>query len=154
MTNSHSIWSNPQFVNANISSPDFHLQQLSKGIDAGNPAFISVFAENDMDGENRINGIVDCGEDETYYGNGIQQAEEKNFFRLYPNPAKDYLTVKLTESDETNSYFISNSIGQIVLQEKLTPSKRIINIVSLPVGAYSLNVTTAGRMHSESFIKE
>ncbi len=153
-TNSHSTWSNPQFVNSSITTPDFHLLQISKGIDAGNPAFISALNEKDMDGESRINGIVDCGVDETHFGNSIQSVEEKNSFRLYPNPAKNNLIVELHESDETNSFSVLNSMGQIVVQGKLTPDKRIINIVSLPLGVYSLNLTTAGRMHSESFIKE
>lgn len=153
-TNAQSIWSNPQFVDANISSPDLHLQQISKGIDAGNPAFVSIGNEKDMDGENRVNGIVDCGIDETYFGNNIQLVEEKNFFRLYPNPAKNYLTVELWESDEINSYSVSNSIGQIVLQGNLAEEKKSICITSLAAGIYSLRVKTAWKMYREKFIKE
>lgn len=153
-TNLHSIWSNPQFVNSSITTPDFHLLQISKGIDAGNPSFISDPNEKDMDGENRLNSIVDCGIDETYFGNSIQSLKDKSFFYLYPNPAQDLLTVEFSEIDELNSFSVSNSIGQIVLQGKLTKGKRVINIISLPVGVYSLNLSIAGRIHSENFIKE
>ena len=34
--------------------------------EAGNPAFIAATTEKDMDNENRVAGIVDCGADEFY----------------------------------------------------------------------------------------
>ncbi len=77
-TNNNSKVANPQLVNAILPNPDFHLKNTSPAIDAGNPSFISAKTEMDIDLQQRISGIVDCGADEywaanasyTFSGNG------------------------------------------------------------------------------------
>ncbi len=69
-TNANSLVTNPQFVFAQLSSPDsppdFHLDFLSPAREAGNPSFVAALTERDIDNQVRVSGIVDCGLDEYY----------------------------------------------------------------------------------------
>ena len=88
----NSINQNPAFVNASTATPDFHLTPASPAIDAGNPAFIGGVGEMDLDGENRVNGTVDCGADEHYMTTGLG-VFVKSEIHLYPNPTRGVVNV-------------------------------------------------------------
>jgi len=75
----HSIYSNPLLVSASVASTNFHLQNNSPCINAGDPSFVAASGETDFDGNNRVdNGRVDIGAYEyqslpaiyTFTGNG------------------------------------------------------------------------------------
>ncbi len=57
----HSSYGNPYFFNA---PNDFHIPEISTAISTGNPSFIADNNEVDIDNENRVYDIVDCGADE------------------------------------------------------------------------------------------
>ncbi len=71
--------------------------------------------------------IDDCG------NAGINEITEERLLQVYPNPAKENITLE-TEDD----IFIFNSFGQEVKQVKATKGKTIINISNLPQGIYYL----------------
>ena len=68
---SNSTFDDPLFNNITTSDLDLHLTQASPSIDAGNPMFVILDDEKDMDGDVRVyNGNVDIGADE--YGSCTQ----------------------------------------------------------------------------------
>jgi len=99
-TNANSQVANPQFVNGNITAPNFHIASTSPAKEAGNPAFVAALNEVDMDGENRISGIVDCGTDEYYATVGIHQSissDKPSAYSVeqnYPNPFNPSTKIK------------------------------------------------------------
>lgn len=57
----HSFFKNPLLVNASIASPDFHLQNTSPCINAGDPAYVVAIGETDVAGDFRRVGNIDIG---------------------------------------------------------------------------------------------
>lgn len=80
---------------------------------------------------------------------------ETNQISVYPNPAKDFLTIdieKLGLSDIDNAkWSITNVAGQIITE---IPMSNQIDISQLQEGLYFLQLKTTGQMqYSEKFIK-
>ncbi|MFN3403338.1 MAG: Ig-like domain-containing protein [Cytophagaceae bacterium] len=55
-------------------------------------------------------------------------------FNIYPNPAKDLIIVETSAS--TGDLIISNGIGTIIKQQKVTSRKEELNLSGLPAGMY------------------
>ena len=87
---------------------------------------------------------------------GIQRFENNSSFSIYPNPAKEYIQLKLHDEDRVykNSYKIYNTTGQVVLAGKLggDPSKTI-SLYKLPQGMYYLSLNTQKGEITQRFIK-
>jgi|GEM_PF-2307806 len=75
--------------------------------------------------------------------------------KLYPNPTKDILNVKLPENIAVtiNNIKIANSLGQVVLEQK-TPNNPAIQVSQLQTGIYFLSLTTNYGNWKGKFIKE
>ncbi len=57
---------------------------------------------------------------------------------IYPSPCQDQITIKLNETNYTNSIiYIYNSIGQIVMQNQISTNETILKF-DLPNGFYTL----------------
>jgi hypothetical protein len=71
----------------------------------------------------------------------VYENNEKTFFSVYPNPAKDVLFVETvcTPSLPNQSYRITNLMGQTILSGNITAETQQINITTLPAGLYFLN---------------
>ncbi len=62
---------------------------------------------------------------------------EKNIFKLYPNPASDYVNIEFTQAYESDSLFTVYDInGSVVLSKNGLESGAVIDISSLEKGAY------------------
>jgi hypothetical protein len=141
---SASFSENPQF----ISNTDFRLSTTSPYIDAGiNSLSTSLF---DLYGGNRINnGTIDLGAFE--YGNALPNCNSLNTpqilnivnqFSVYPNPAKDIITIELPE--QNNASFegaIFNTMGQSVKTFSLMNNKINLNIEDLSSGIYFISLS-------------
>jgi len=69
--------------------------------------------------------------------------EVKNRIELYPNPATEYITVEIKESELINTFFVLHNIigNSIKIQpEKLSENKYRIEVRDLPAGYYLLSV--------------
>ena len=134
-TNANSQVANPQFVNGNITAPNFHIASTSPAKEAGNPAFVAALNEADMDGENRISGIVDCGADEYYATVGIHQpisSDKPSAYSLgqnYPNPFNPMTTITFALPSKS---FVSLKVFDAL-------GRDVATLVSeeLPAGTYS-----------------
>jgi surface protein len=70
---------------------------------------------------------------------------------IYPNPVVGgILNVKLTDNDEQISFKISNMLGQIVKQGKLTNAQ--IDVDRLQTGVYLLEISDSSQTSIERFI--
>ncbi|WP_442264813.1 S8 family serine peptidase [Tenacibaculum sp. ZS6-P6] len=70
----------------------------------------------------------------------------------YPNPARDFVEVKLnTKGDALNSYKIVNTIGQVVQKGELTNGR--INVSKLNSGMYILEVNYGPKIYNTKLVK-
>lgn len=74
----------------------------------------------------------------------LRPVETEVAFKLYPNPAKDYITVQyLTEDFEAGSVLkIYNSLGQLVLQTNIFGKQQNIVTSALKTGVYVVTLTS------------
>ncbi|MBI5473612.1 MAG: right-handed parallel beta-helix repeat-containing protein [Ignavibacteriae bacterium] len=88
----HSIFSNPQFVNGSFNAPNLHLLNSSPAINAGDPSFVAMSDQYDIDEEPRAMGSrVDIGADELTITASANVARENPppafmLHQNYPNP--------------------------------------------------------------------
>lgn len=84
--------------------------------------------------------ITSTGEVENY---------SKDIF-LYPNPAKDYISIILPEEVQANSMVVYNSIGCEIYQSELNKNNSILNLSMLSAGLYNIKIIT----NNNIFIKK
>ncbi len=77
---------------------------------------------------------------------GLEEQTKLSPFNIYPNPAKDQVTISLSEFDSSNSYSIKklcivNTIGQLYLSKDINSSTLInIDLSNIPKGLYFLKL--------------
>jgi hypothetical protein len=141
----HNLFGNPLF--SDISNADFHIQATSPAIDGGNPNYTTLNSEVDIDGQNRIINIIDCGVDEYNANNSIN-----NYYfdlKIYPNPVHTFLQVQLPNTQY--NYEIRHLSGQILLKGKLIQNR--LNISKLKQGIYILILQNNHCKYQTKFIK-
>lgn len=60
---------------------------------------------------------------------------------IYPNPAADWITIRVSEQLINNIYTLTDQLGRTVLSGKLTTENSTINIGGLAKGIYNLTVS-------------
>ena len=74
------------------------------------------------------------------YQNNLNTIDSKeNRYRIYPNPSSDFILLKGTIENPLN-YRISNNLGQVLRQGVLEIHTNSIDINSLPIGTYYLEL--------------
>jgi len=91
------------------------------------------------------NGSVAQGVQQPYEISVVTAIEEATGINLsvsvYPNPAKDYLTLKIEELDLSNLSFQLNDIrGKLLQNEKITGNQTSVVVSNLAPGTYFLNI--------------
>ena len=76
----------------------------------------------------------------------------KQNYQIYPNPATDELTIKM-DKDAYNSVTISNSMGQVMMQEPINNSMTKVDVKVLPAGIYFVTLRGADGSVVEKFVK-
>lgn len=85
----------------------------------------------------------------------LRNTMEQEKTPVYPNPAINWLYVDLSwRKDGEVTVKLSNTSGQVVLQEKLNAGVHRINISSLPRGFYILTVISSKDVQTEKLILE
>ena len=72
---------------------------------------------------------------------------------VYPNPAKDNITVEISGVTGENNLGIVNAEGQELIRQKITDHNTVIDISNLPSGIYFLKITGEGMVQVEKIIK-
>jgi hypothetical protein len=78
----------------------------------------------------------------------VPVTEPTDFYKIYPVPSDQFLTVKSDPGSLPSSYEIINQLGQTVLTGIFTESDTVIDISRLSEGIYILNT---GRTRKQSF---
>ncbi len=78
----------------------------------------------------------------TYSGINTITGTEKSTVVIYPNPAKDKISILLPQSwqGKKNRLKLISGNGQVVMERNLTQSQTELNVSGLPVGVYLINV--------------
>ncbi len=90
----------------------------------------------------------DCGETAVQ---DVQQ--ENNKVELYPNPASDELTIKTSKRAYT-TFTITNSIGQVFIQQHILSTETSVPVKDLPVGVYYILFKGEHGVVVKRFLKE
>lgn len=94
--------------------------------------------------------------DNALYANQLLAAPEQTIFfvSIYPNPAKDSLTISLKSIDNA-SVTVYNILGVAVLDTTITSTSNTLNMETLSSGVYLISVTANdGRKQTLKLIKE
>ena len=81
-----------------------------------------------------LNGLINCNI--TAVNEALAAKEE---ISVYPNPASTSVTIQ-TASNKTQTYYIYNTLGALVLSGETGPSKQIIDVSALPAHIYVLRI--------------
>ena len=74
----------------------------------------------------------------------------KSTITLYPNPAKDVVTIKLDTSETILHVGVTDVSGRLLLSE----NNSTINVTSLNAGVYFITIKTSGKIYSSKLIKK
>jgi hypothetical protein len=88
-------------------------------------------------------GTVAIGVQHPYeiYPMGIEEAEEQIFLTVFPNPAKDFLTLKVENPDNENLFYqLYDNSGKLLATKKLRGNEIRIDMSSLIPATYFLKV--------------
>ena len=89
-------------------------------------------------------------------GVGVNEAIKNTIIKVYPNPAKDNLTIDF--NNELNSLntnvLIYNLQGQLLIQQQIKQEKTELNINSLAKGMYIVSLTTEKERLVRKFVRE
>ncbi len=86
-----------------------------------------------------------------YFTSGSDVAEWTNTISVYPNPVTETLSIRNAEGSRVAIY---NANGQIVkLIEKAEPNATV-NVTSLSVGVYYVQITQDNRVNTVKFVKQ
>jgi len=84
---------------------------------------------------------------------GINENESNNQIKVYPNPAKDILTIE-TNSNKEQKIEITSLIGQTVYTTIINNKKAIVNTSAFANGVYILKLSSDNETVVRKFVKE
>ena len=74
---------------------------------------------------------------------GLEEAYEKGSIKIYPNPAKNVVSVEVPEKEIATKVQLLNAIGQTVAEQVPTSDLTKLNIENLPNGIYFIKISNA-----------
>ena len=147
---------NPLFISIDSSNIDFlKLSSTSPALNVGTDLTI-LGVVDDIIGTSRPQGLgYDIGAYEYNSALSVPYNASEIFFSVYPNPAFNSLTIKLT------SYFIiptkltiTNTLGQKLFSTTLNQTQTVINISDLPSGLYLIAIGIGELKSSMKIVKQ
>ncbi len=81
---------------------------------------------------------------------GIPSIDVETHFRIYPNPAKDEVTIQSSVNLSDASYELLDILGRTVLNGSITSDETKINIGKLSTGVYLLTVSSDDRQMKQT----
>jgi|GEM_PF-2073354 len=84
---------------------------------------------------------------------GVENIDE-NQFELYPNPAHDYITLKMPGELKNSTADIINIQGQVLKSVSVTNNQKHLDINALPTGVYLLRIQSDENQFVKKFVKQ
>ena len=86
----------------------------------------------------------------------IQRTDGKNILTIFPNPAKDVITISLNKSVAKTTLQIYNPQGQLVMQRVIAAGvlSQSLDISLLPQGMYLIQLLADGETTTAKFLKQ
>jgi uncharacterized repeat protein (TIGR01451 family) len=84
--------------------------------------------------------MTDTVEDIIGMQEGVKPVANADGVKLYPNPANDVITVT-TGNVLYEKLTISNSLGQVVMEQKINGTNTMVDVAKLPAGMYYMTLT-------------
>jgi hypothetical protein len=84
---------------------------------------------------------------------GINNEASTIIFQVYPNPVTDHFTISYSlPSNEKGSLYLTNSLGQVILTEPLSPftTSTVIDISNIATGIYNCIIHTKHSLNQKS----
>jgi hypothetical protein len=109
-------------------------------------------------GHNEIVGIIDDGDTlgSIYSVDmfvGTNQLSTNSNWLVYPNPAKEFITIKSPKEENTGQYKIYNLNGILLKEGILNNKESNITIKELPKGMYFIKLNINGELVTKKWIK-
>ena len=60
--------------------------------------------------------------------------------KVYPNPAREQLTITMPAANTYNSFSITNSVGQVYIQQTISQTTTLVDVKALPAGVYLISL--------------
>jgi hypothetical protein len=73
---------------------------------------------------------------------------------VYPNPAMDYIQIKLTDPISHAKAMLFDLSGKLMLSENIESNEFRLNVESIPAGSYYLRVTDGQHQYFNHFVKK
>ena len=90
------------------------------------------FDDNEVVMTNTVNNIISFPEE-------VPVVRNEKTETIFPNPATDILTINANKETYT-SFTVTNSFGQLLMQDKITQTQTKVNVKSLPAGLYYISL--------------
>jgi len=105
-----------------------------------NGSYVAVLTMTNACGTTTINSTVVCE------GVGIKSLDvDQTALRLYPNPAKETVTIENSSKYKMENIVIFNVLGQVVYQsDAINGQKHLINVSKFISGLYTVRIKTNG----------
>ncbi len=84
--------------------------------------------------------------------NLVNEVTEGKAVSIFPNPTNETLTIKTPQGIYTN-YTITNTVGQVLLQNELTNTQTTVNVKTLTSGLYYITLRGASGSIVQKFVK-
>ena len=89
---------------------------------------------------------------EEYIATGSQELTP-SVFRLFPSPASDTLILDLEKEMGEMDFIIQYFTGKRYLAGKIKEKRNILNVQTLPLGAYIISLKKGNQFYSQKFVK-
>ena len=92
----------------------------------------------DIDGRSSLSGIVVLRTDRV----------NTSTYAIYPNPARDFITIATTGVSANNNGLISlfDMSGRMLIKQKITTNNQQVSVAALPGGTYFLQLSSSGNI--------
>jgi uncharacterized protein (TIGR02145 family) len=87
-------------------------------------------------------------------GTGIDNINNRNEIKIYPNPAIDNINIDITNKNKTGTLTIYDLLGNIVLQHQIDKVQNVINVSSLKTGMYIIKISDSQIILQKKLIKK
>lgn len=73
--------------------------------------------------------------------------------KVFPNPAGDWLTLKMPEGLNEGALYIYNIAGEILYNRDFAGKEQVINLTNIPSGIYIMKVIASNCNFNLKFVK-